>query len=108
MTMNQLFQNLQENLKDGCCGKFNLTILSPKARHIKLYNRIVDACAENNNYRWYLIEEIYQLNTPDARPSKIVCHKCAKNGKCIISMRINSRQNTRFCVIGNIQLSDAG
>jgi hypothetical protein len=101
----QIFKDLQENLSSKCCGKFVLSNIIKKLQYIKLYDRINDACEENDRFQWYEIARIYQHNISEARPLGIVCHKCSKSGKCIVSLRID-KKNTRFAVVGSIELSN--
>jgi hypothetical protein len=100
-----IFKDLQENLNSECCGEFVLSNIPKNTKYIKLYDRINDACEENERFKWYEISRIHQHNNSEARPSGIVCHKCPKSDKCIVSLRID-KKNTRFAVIGNIQLSN--
>jgi hypothetical protein len=101
----QIFKDLQENLSSNCYGKFVLSNIIKNPQYIKLYDRINDACEENERFGWYEISKIHQYNNSDARPSGIVCHKCTSCNKCIVSLRINNK-NTRFAVIENIELSN--
>lgn len=104
-SFSQLIKDLQDNLSSKCCGKFNFNVVPNGATNIKLYDRRRDACDEDNGFKWYEIERIHTHNTKDARPTGIVCHKCSNNGKCIVSLRVD-KKNTRFAVIGNIEVSN--
>ena len=92
---------IQNNLKHNCCSA-TVSGFSVRAKYIKLYDKKIDACLENGNYDWYLLSNILKLNHKSARPTGIVCHKCLDNDKCIISLRINKSQHTRFCVFNKI------
>jgi hypothetical protein len=104
-SITKIFKDLQENLSSKCCGKFILTNIPKNPQYIKLYDRINDACEENERFKWYDLSIINKFNISEARPSGIVCHKCSKSGKRIVSLRIN-KKNTRFAVIENIELSN--
>ena len=104
-SFSQLIKDLEDNLSSKCCGKFIPTNIPKNPQYIKLYDRINDACEENERFRWYLVSTIHKYNNSDTRPSGIVCHKCSNNGKCIFSLRID-KKNTRFAVIGNIEVSN--
>jgi hypothetical protein len=88
---------LIKNLKQDCCVH-SLNITLGNNNQIKLYDTIKDACLENGNFKFYDFPKIANLNSKTERPKGIVCHKC-KSGKCILSLRINKKQHTRFyCV----------
>jgi hypothetical protein len=96
-----LIQQLEENLKSDCCT--NSLNINTSQFCIKLYNTINDACEENENFVWYSLERIVSLNNKLERDKGIPCHHC-DNKKCVISLRIDENENTRFCVIGNMEL----
>lgn len=97
----KLIQELEDNLKSDCCtNQFVINFGNPK---IKLYFTIADACEENENFDWYDLEEIVFLNNKIKRVKGIVCHEC-KNQKCIISLIVDKSENTRFCVVSNVEL----
>jgi hypothetical protein len=79
--------------------------ITKNTKNIKLYDRINDACEENERFMWHEIFRIHQHNNSEARPAGIVCHKCINNGKCIVSLKID-KKNTRFAVIEKIELSN--
>ena len=90
-------RELIENLKKDCCVN-SLKITLGNINQIKIYDTIKDACLENGNFKWYDLLTIVNHNSKIERPTGIVCHKC-KNGKCVLSLRINKKQHTRFyCV----------
>jgi hypothetical protein len=97
----QLIQELEDNLKPGCCT--NQLVINGGEPKIKLYDTIADACEEAKNFDWYDLEEIVPLNNKIKRVKGIVCHEC-KNQKCIISLIVDKSENTRFCVVGNIEI----
>jgi hypothetical protein len=103
ITIQQAFKDLQDNLKSNCCDNFNLSAIPNNASYIKLYHKRSDACEQNNRFKWYDIAKIHKCNDASARPSGIVCYKCPNNEKCIVSFRID-KKNTRFAVIGKIEL----
>jgi hypothetical protein len=96
-----LFKKIEDNLKSGCCST-DLTI-NVDNHIIKLYNTINDACEENQNFVWYPLERIVSLNDNIKRKSGIPCHQC-DNHKCVISLIIDDKENTRFCVAENIEI----
>lgn len=100
-TLLHLIKQLEENLKSDCCSK-SLDINTSQIC-IKLYDTINDACAENENFAWYPLERIVSLNNHSVKSNGIPCHQC-DNQKCIISLRIDNHPNTRFCVLGNVEL----
>jgi hypothetical protein len=100
-SMHELLNELNDNLKKDCCA-LSLKI-KPINFLIKLYDTIEDACLQNENFAWYPLIKIIELNKKSARKKGIVCNKC-NNGKCLISLRINSKQHTRFAVIDAIEL----
>jgi hypothetical protein len=104
-SITKIFKDLQENLSSKCCGKFILSNIPKNPQYIKLYDRINDACEENERFKWYELSIIHKFNNSEARPSGIVCHKCASKVKYIVSLKIN-KKNTRFAVIGSIELSN--
>jgi len=101
----QVFKDLDANLRAKCCGKIILTNIPTNPQYIKLYDRKNDACEENERFKWYEITRIHEHNNSKARPSGIVCYKCPNSEKCIISLRINNK-TTRFAVVSNVELSN--
>lgn len=100
-TLFHLIQQLEENLKSDCCSNsFNI---NTSQFCIKLYDTINDACAENENFAWYPLERIVSLNNKLERDKGIPCHQC-DNQKCVISLRIDENENTRFCVADNLEI----
>ncbi|MDD5150898.1 MAG: hypothetical protein PHC28_10555 [Flavobacterium sp.] len=111
--INKTLIDLNENLKKNCCAKevtlFDKKLKSNVTTHIKLYDKISDACEENDNYEWYLLDEICKLNCKLVRPNGIVCHNCEiefdkKNTKCVISLIIDNSENTRFGRIDKLEI----
>lgn len=100
-TLFELIQGLEDNLKADCCIS-KLTINASELR-IKLYQTIGDACEENENHKWYNFNDVAIFNNNIERPTGIVSHKCECH-KCIISLIIDKSENTRFCVVGNVEL----
>jgi hypothetical protein len=96
-----LLKKLEDNLKTDCCS--NKLTINADNHIIKLYDSINDACEENQNFAWYPFEHIVSLNDIISRETGIPCHHC-DNKKCVISLRIDNHQNTRFCVVGNIEI----
>ena len=88
-SITKISKDLQENLSSKCCGKFILTNIPKNPQYIKLYDRINDACEENERFKWYEISRIHKFNNSEARPSGILCHKCINKVKCIVSLKIN-------------------
>jgi hypothetical protein len=87
----------QLNLKEDFCSKEIIPIIkklkSNTNPHIKLYRTICDACVENDNFQWYLLEEILELNSKRNLP----CYNCKTEGcnveGCIISLLIKKYDN---------------
>jgi len=95
------------NLKMDCCTDAVL-VYSDRTTYrnleqVKLYDKIEDACLENNNFNWYSVTTILGLNDAVNRPKGIVCHHCP-NGKCVLSLIIDKSENTRFCVGNKIEI----
>ena len=101
ISLPHLITQLEENLKKDCCT-FSLNINTSQFC-IKLYDTKNDACEENENFAWYLLERIASLNNKLERDKGIPCHHC-DNKKCVISLRIDENENTRFCVAGNLEI----
>jgi hypothetical protein len=90
---------LSDNLKPGCCVRtVELEVCPNDPSKIVLWDRIADACAGNNNKSCYSLTIIVDLNKEYNRPTGIVCRNC-DNGVCVLSLRINGRQHTRFARI---------
>ena len=87
----------QLNLKEDCCSKEIIPIIkklkSNSNPHIKLYRTICDACQESNDFEWYLLEEIFKLNSTRDLP----CNNCKTKGcnveGCIISLLVKKYDN---------------
>ena len=94
-------QPIIDNLKDDCCCQiFNRTGNFEK---IKLYRTIKEACLQKGRFKEYDLKSIIDLNKEVSRPTGIVCRKC-KSDDCVISLRIDEDENTRFCNCKNIEL----
>lgn len=100
-TLLHLIQQLEENLKSDCCS--NTLNINTSHFCIKLYDTTNDACEENENFAWYPLERIVSLNNNSVKSNGIPCHHC-ENQKCIISLRIDENENTRFCVADNLEI----
>jgi hypothetical protein len=100
-SMHELLNELNDNLKKDCCT------LSLKIKHvnflIKLYDTIEDACLQNENFAWYPLVKIVELNLKKVRPKGIICHMC-DNGKQIISLIKDYNENTMFCILNEIEI----
>jgi hypothetical protein len=73
-SITKILKDLQENQSSKCCGKFILTNIPKNPQYIKLYDRINDACEENERLKWHELSIIHKFNNSEARPSGIVCH----------------------------------
>jgi hypothetical protein len=109
--INELLAELNENLKLNCCAKEitpQLIIDPKKSLFVKLYDTICDACNETENFALYPLHSIIHLNNKTNRPSGIICRDCKEQGckteGCVISLRINSRGNTRFSKINKLEI----
>jgi hypothetical protein len=100
-SMPELLNELKDNLKKDCCS-FNLKI-KPVNFLIKLYDTIEDACLQNENFAWFSLEKIVELNLKKVRPKGIICHMC-DNGKQIISLIKDYKENTMFCMLNEIEI----
>ena len=97
---------LINNLQAGCCTN-NLTVVNhPVVFHagttIKLYDTIADAANLTNNYRLFPLIDIISLNNAANKRNGIPYHP-HPNG-CVISLRIDIHQNTRFCMTNAVEL----
>jgi len=105
-------EKLSKNLKTNCCQNEITSIIkrlkSTISPHVKLYDTIEDACSVNNNYQWYLLDEICNLNNHIERPNGLNCHECKEPNSnfavCVFSLRIDENENTRFSRIDNLEI----
>jgi len=86
-------QVMNDNLRNDCCTK-RITFHVSKGE-VKLFNKIEDAIEGNDQYAFYQLEKIVELNNQGNRPSGIVCHK-SKNGKCVISLIVDEHPHYRY------------
>ena len=100
-SMLELLNELKDNLKKDCCS-LNLKV-QPINFLIKLYDTIEDACLQNENFAWFPLEKIVELNLKEVRPKGIICHMC-DNGKQIISLIKDYNENTMFCILNEIEI----
>ena len=99
-------QRLNENLRADCCANTMAIVGNPILGEVKLYDRIKDACEQNNNFKWYQIADIVALNLPAARTTGIICRNCkekTKEVKCVLSFKVNTR-HTRFAPINRVEV----
>ena len=97
----------QLNLKEDCCSKEIIPIIkklkSNTNPHINLYRTICDACHENDDFEWYLLQEIFELNSTRNLP----CYNCKAEGcnveGCVISLRVYEGR-TAFTKVNNIEI----
>lgn len=109
--INQLLLELNENLKKNYCAT-EITpylIVDPKKNlFVKLYDTICDACNETENFAWYPLNTIITLNNKTNRSTGITCRDCKKRDckteGCVISLRIDLSQNTRFSKINKLEI----
>jgi hypothetical protein len=100
----EIINEFSNNLRKNCCSNILVPIVRNNnfegRAHIKLYDKICDACHENDNYALYPIEIIVDLNSRINRGVGIKCNDCIEKGcdieGCVLSLRINSREHTRF------------
>ena len=82
-------RELNQNLQDNCCGKEIIPVLkrlkSNVEPHVKLYDTVEDACNETNNFEWFLLDDILDLNNKEFRPRGITCNNCEHG--CVISLK---------------------
>jgi len=103
---------LESNLKKECCSK-KITVIVLKYNNqtnsfVKLYDKICDACEENENFALYPLDRILKLNDKHHRPSGIVCRDCSqrncKKEGCIVSLIIDDSKNTRFSRMDKMEI----
>ncbi len=90
--VNQL--NLKADCFHGQVAPILKKLKSNLKPQIKLYNRKCDACEENDNFEWYLLEEIIELNL---NRKKIPFYNCKTEGcnveGCVISLLVKKYDN---------------
>ena len=99
---------LTDNLKNDKCSCLLNMIIPPykngQTVRIKLYRTIKEACLQKGRSKEYELKNIIELNNETNRPTHIICRLC-KNKDCVISLRVDEHENTRFCNCKNIQIN---
>ena len=98
----------QLNLKADCFdGEINPIIKKLKSSlkpQIKLYLHIDDACVENDDFQWYLLEDVIQFNSEREIPvHNCLERECNVEG-CVISLIVYAGGDTRFTKINKLEI----
>ncbi len=96
---------LESNL-DNSCSVNTITaaynrIYGTTNCFIKVYDTIQDACLQNRNHRWVLLDGIVKLNNNRL----IICSPC--NQTCILSFKAKITKNHTqyyYCKINNVEI----
>ncbi|OYU82650.1 MAG: hypothetical protein CFE24_15010 [Flavobacterium sp. BFFFF2] len=104
-------QRIINNLKPDCCTNNIRVVGNPILKEVKLFDKIEDACHQNQNNSWYPIEDVVDFNNMANRPTGIVCHSCKNENKkedienvCVISLIIDNHKNTRFSLSDSVEV----
>ena len=96
--LNQL--NLSADCFDGVVTPIIKELKSNSNTHIKLYRTVCDACKENYDFEWYLLEEIIELNSNRDLPFHNCNVECSIEG-CVISFLVkvydNEHNSRKYC-----------
>jgi hypothetical protein len=109
MTKDEIEQSLNQLNLEADCFDREITPLIKKLKsssepQIKLYLHINDACVENDNFQWYLLEDVIQFNLE----REIPVHNCLER-ECnvegyVISLIVYAGGDTRFTKTNRIEI----
>lgn len=106
--VNQL--NLKADCFDGDVTPIIKKLKSNLKPQIKLYLRIDDACVEDDNYEWYLLEDVIQLNLNREIPFHNCLERECNFEGCVISLLvriyddINTNPDYRYSKINKLEI----
>lgn len=105
---------IRSSLNPNICSDHIIFVFNGENRNdnpfIKLYDNINGACIESDNFKWYLLDEVIELNLNRETPFHYCLERECKVEGCVVSLKVkeyeneNSNPDYRYTKIDKIEI----